>query len=110
MSLVIIEQPTEESPRKSPTKRSPSSRNVLKKPSSLELNDLGKFLKVKEVSKSERRMRINSLERISFSRKVNESGTRLRSLQNSYSEMKSFIDSTHQENEQKLKNVDRYLK
>lgn len=55
-------------------------------------------------------MRVNSLERISFSRKVHESSTRLQSLQNSYSEMKSFIDTTFQENEQKLKNVDRYLK
>ena len=94
--VMILEQTTEESPTKSSPKR--SSRNVNRRPSSLDMNDLGKYLNVRELRKSPSGVRINSLERIQFSRKVNESSTRLRFLQHFYSEMKSFIDSTFQEN------------
>lgn len=59
---------------------------------------------------NKRKIEANSLERVEFSKKVHESSSNVRELQQSYSDMKSFISTTFRNNEEKFKNVDKYLR
>lgn len=123
-NIIIIEQPTEESLRLSPTRRSPSSRNIERRPSSLDINELGKFLKISQTQfrsltpsiakrmdkENKKKVEANSLERIEFNKKVHESSSNVRDLQQSYTDMKSYINTTIRDNEQKFRNVDKYIR
>lgn len=83
----IVEQITEESSLASPRKRSPSSRNTESQRGKPAISNIGSVLARvtrRSVKDKRHKVKVNSLERVQFSRKFYESSNKLLSLQQSY--------------------------